>query len=168
MADLILSNPNIFNMIINFEFYFYECESINDRGWGSGWRCFQTFLKTAKNYSEKKFEEKFENLKNFDLSFENLFITYGNRIKLDKIFLKKIQEKESLSVEIKILPEYLINRIYAPFETQHGWAEPFILDLINFDLGGKGNIYLLNGYVEYAFTPFEIFEKIVRKKNLCL
>jgi len=105
-SEIILSNPKIFNMILNFEFYYYECESVNDRGWGSAWRCFQSFLKTAHNYILKiesnynKSLEKdhttnldnksyYSKLKHFDFSFENLFLIYGERETLDKIYIKK-------------------------------------------------------------------------------
>jgi len=55
----------------------------------------------------------------------------------------------------------LRERVYAPFETQYGWAEPFILDLISFDFNIKGKLYLLNGYIEEAYTPKELFQKII-------
>ncbi len=256
-SEIILSNPNVFNLVINFEFYYYECESVNDRGWGSGWRCFQSFLKTAANYitklnhsnnnntnnnknqnqneenikslligdfenknlikiltKEDKSEviasnhslsaaaDKYFRLKTFDFSFENLFLTYGSREKLDQIYIKKrleflnsklaklnvnkkqkeaekenekganclinemfnkqhaddlLSEKELL--DKNILSDFLREKAYAPFETQYAWAEPFILYLISFDFNLKTKLYLLNGSLEEAFTPKQVFEK---------
>jgi len=170
------------------EFYYYECESINDRGWGSGWRCFQTFLKTAQNYikkMDKNNDNKFTKLNNFDISFENLFLTYGDRAILDNIYIKKRleylankiseiekeKEKENTNLEIfryekevlekNILSDFLKEKLYAPFETQYAWAEPLILDLICFDFDIKGKLYLINGPIEFAYTPKQLFEKIL-------
>lgn len=259
------------------ELFYYECESVNDRGWGSGWRCFQTLLSTAKNYIAKiidcdsssdinKRYKLYEKLNQFDLNFENLFLTYGDRDNLDKIFItkrlgflnekinnfteeeiikhtkanqedtetesnindelnekknkkKKLKEQlntsdamyvflkeigmlsfeelnkgnnnnnsdseededdnnkqtneayiepsfnklceEKLLLEQNTLPFYISNKTYAPFETQYGWAEPFILDLICCDMGISGSLFLLNGYNPVVFTPRELFVKIL-------
>jgi hypothetical protein len=210
LTTTFFSNPKIFNEIINFEFYYYDCESVYDRGWGSGWRCFQSLLKTVKNYLKKNpisntsliqkenydnnqentneinndfisCEKKYEKLLNFDLNFQNLFLTYGDKDNLEKIFIEKRQRNlheyflnennkyifdENLLIEKSLLeknqlPNYLKNKLFAPFDNQFGWAELFVLDLIMFDLNLEGKIYLLNGYNPDAFTPKEIFLKII-------
>ena len=195
-ANTFFSNPKIFNEIINFEFYYYDCESVYDRGWGSGWRCFQCLLKTIKNYIEKNlnlnpniiekenenlFEKKYKKLIKLQINFQNLFLTYGDRDYLQTIFIVKRQKNleellleernnskfnfdenlliEKSLLEKNVLPNYLKNKIFAPFENQYGWAELFVLDLLMFDLNLEGNLYLLNGYPEDAFTPKEIFLK---------
>ena len=143
------------------EFYFYDCECIKDYGWGCAWRTTQTALKTylnlLTNYLLKntiKLKDEYctilANLQSFSFSFEKIFLLYGSRIKLDEIYLK--------TKNLKTIPDYLKIIDYAPFETQNGWAEPFISYLIFSDQGIKGRLLLLNKHPRHAFAPREVFE----------
>jgi hypothetical protein len=129
------------------DFYHYNCESIEDYGWGCAWRCIQILLSAVKKYSEAKI---FDNL---NMSFENLFNTYGKRDTLDNIYQKLHG--------VDYTPEYLKAKKYAPFETDSGWGEPFLAQLILFDITGiKGNLYLLNSHPNFAYAPVEVFNPI--------
>ena len=126
-------NPNFLS------FYYYNCESIQDFGWGCAWRTTQTFL----SYILSK-----NNIKNKDISFKNLFLTYGGRKKLLEIY-KNIYNN---------IPTYIEKTKFCPFESIDGWAEPFISQLISYDFGYKGNLFLINKYNEKAYTPKEEFK----------
>ena len=122
-------------------FYYYNCESIQDFGWGCAWRTTQTFLSfiLSKN-----------NITNKDITFKNLFLTYGGRNKLLEIY-KKIYNN---------IPIYIQNTKFCPFESLDGWAEPFISQLISYDFGYKGNLFLINKYNKRAYAPEEEFKII--------
>ncbi len=66
------------------------------------------------------------------------------------------------------IPEFLKEKEFAPFENSNGWVEPFIMDLIAFDLEIKnGRLLLLNRYPENSITPKEVFnnEPIINFEN---
>lgn len=140
------------------EYYFYNCETTRDYGWGCSWRCIQSILGTIRNIllDEEKFENilsNFSNLINFDNRFDSLFYTYGNKNLLLKLFLA--------NYKMNTVPEYLANKEFAPHETEFGWAEPFIGRLILQDFGIESDLLLLNEYKIFALSPKEVFEKII-------
>jgi len=122
-------------------FYYYNCESIQDFGWGCAWRTTQILL---------SFIFSKNNIKNKDITFKNLFFTFGGRQKILEIYKKIYNE----------IPEYIQNKRFCPFESMDGWAEPFISQLILYDYGYKGNLFLINKYNEKAYTPKEEFKTI--------
>lgn len=141
IANLIDDKSSILFKVNKMDIYHYNCESVEDFGWGCAWRCIQSYLSTLDN----------SKVKDLDLSFNNLFMKYGNRELLDNIYLRANDMTE--------LPNYLIDKQYAPHETEYGWAEPFIAYLIFNDLGIKGNLMLVNAYPQFAYAPKEVFSK---------
>jgi hypothetical protein len=157
----VLSDKNISkdNIVSHIDFYHYNCESIEDYGWGCAWRCIQMLISSAKVILNN---EKVSSINN---SFENIFTTYGKRETLDNIYLKLNG--------LDVIPEYLANKKYAPFETEYGWGEPFIAQLIFHDLTGiKGDLFLLNSYPNAAYAPVEVFNNKIHNfeafKNLLI
>lgn len=67
-------------------------------------------------------DEKFEKLNKFGFNFENLFLSYGERKSLKNIYLQAFNLTQT--------PNFLKEKQFAPFETEFGWAEPFIAKLI--------------------------------------
>jgi hypothetical protein len=163
--DKIFSNYSEINYYIShdkLEYFYYNCEDIKDYGYGCAWRCIQTILGTLKNIigSESKFISDNKSLqlnsnkiKSFVNKFENIFLAYGHRETLDKLFLSCYSHEE--------IPNYLKQKEYAPFETQWGWAQPFISKLILHDFGITGDLYLLNGYNVNSYAPAEVFQKTI-------
>ena len=94
-----------------------------------------------------------DRIKSFQNEFENLFVSYGQKETLDKLFLSCYGFEE--------IPDYLKQKEYAPFETQYGWAEPFISKLILHDFGLLGDLYLVNGHNIDSYAPAEVFQKII-------
>lgn len=132
-------------------YYYYNCESIEDYGWGCAWRAIQTSLSFFKNYLKEKNKE----LNDFDLSFPNLFMSFGHRNTLEKLFMKEYDITDGT------IPEYLINKKFAPFETNNGWAEPFIAKLIFSHFNLHGELLLINQWPMYAFAPKEVFNRCI-------
>ncbi len=85
------NNKQFINFLKNIEFYYYQSEQIADFGWGCAWRCFQTLLKTLINYckSNENLKLKYIKLIESNVAFESLFLKYGGRKYLEKIYLKK-------------------------------------------------------------------------------
>lgn len=125
-------------------FYHYNCESVNDLNWGCAWRSMQTVLKYQLSLSNQ----------NKDISFYNLFIKYGNKNYLIEIFKKMKKDKDILEVLNK-----LENKKFAPYETDNGWAEPFISQLVLYDFGFNGDLILINGYSNHNYAPEEVFSE---------
>ena len=125
-------------------FYFYKCESVNDRGWGCAWRSMQSVLKYQLSLSNQN--------KDKEISFYNLFMKYGDKNTLIDIFMKMTKDKDNSEVLNK-----LINKKFAPHETDCGWAEPFISQLVLYDFGFEGEILLINNYYENNYAPKEVF-----------
>jgi hypothetical protein len=140
------------------EYYFYNCETTRDYGWGCSWRCIQSIIGTIRNIllDEEEFENNlsnFSNLINFENRFDTLFYTYGNKDLLLKLF--------SACYKFNATPEYLVNKEFAPHETEFGWAEPFIGRLILQDFGIECDLLLLNEYKNFALAPIEVFDKTI-------
>ena len=148
---------NIFNekfSFINFKtsnlkyltYYYYNSESINDYNWGCAWRSTQTvlsYLLSIKGELSKK-----------DISFKSLFMNYGSQSTLINIF------KKDYNINSEKIPDY-IDIPFSPFETDKGWAEPFISKLILFDFGFKSELFLINNYPVHAYAPKEVFQKTI-------
>lgn len=130
-------------------FYYYNCESIEDYGWGCAWRAIQTSLSFFKNY----LKEKNKALNQFDISFLNLFMSFGQRDTLEKLYMKEYNTDKT--------PDYLKQKEFAPFETNNGWAEPFIGKLIFSHFNLKGELILINQWPNYAFAPKEVFSRCI-------
>ena len=131
-------------------FYHYKCESVNDTNWGCAWRSMQTVLKYQLSLSNQ----------NKDISFYNLFMKYGDKNTLIDIY-KKMKNGQDVSEVLNILK----NKEFAPFETESGWAEPFISQLALYDFGFEGDLILLNGYFSHNYAPEEVFkEKLIFKE----
>jgi len=136
------------------EFYYYNCEGIGDLNWGCAWRCIQTMIATIRNIlADKNILNNYQKLKNFNLCFKNMFMKYGSKEVLEKLFLKSYGKSE--------IPLYLKERIYAPFDTSTGWAEPFFAKLILSDFGFDGELFLLNSYSKKSYAPIEVFSKTI-------
>lgn len=129
-------------------FYYYDCESVHDFGWGCAWRVIQTCLSYLLSCSSQLNSS-------IGVSLKNLFMTYGARSKLESLYIKTYQP------ENPNLPDYISNRNFCPFESMDGWAEPFIGKLIMSDYGFEGELLLINSYNEQAYTPKEVFSRII-------
>ena len=129
-------------------FYYYDCESVHDFGWGCAWRAIQTCLSYLLSRSSQLTSST-------DITFKNLFITYGARSKLEALYIKTYQPDNPN------LPDYISNRNFCPFESMDGWAEPFIGKLIMSDYGFEGELLLINSYNEKAYAPKEVFSRII-------
>jgi hypothetical protein len=144
------------------EFYYYNCESTRDFGWGCAWRCVQTILGTLRNIilTDEKFDNilhNFHNLINFDNRFETLFHSYGDKELLLNLFQN--------SYKLETLPDYIFSKEFAPFETEHGWGEPFLTKLILHDFGISGDLFLVNRYMETSYAPVEVFNRTINYKE---
>ena len=131
-------------------FYHYKCESVNDTNWGCAWRSMQTVLKYQLSLSNQ----------NKNISFYNLFMKYGDKNTLIDIY-KKMKNGQEIFEVLNILK----NKVFAPFETESGWAEPFISQLVLYDFGFEGDLILVNGYPRNSYAPKEVFDKTVTFKE---
>ncbi|MCQ2817032.1 MAG: C78 family peptidase [archaeon] len=127
-------------------YYYYGCESIADYNWGCAWRSMQTLL----SYKLSK-ENKYTEENKAKISFKNLFMKYGDKETLYEIFKKDYKMNE--------IPKYLKEKSFAPFETDNGWAEPFISKLVAKDFGYDGRLFLINKYSDKYYAPKEVFEE---------
>ena len=136
-----------FNLVNLFHLYFYhyKCESVNDLNWGCAWRSMQTVLKYKLSLSNQN--------KDKEISFYNLFMKYGSKEKLIEIFKKMREEQDN----IEMLEKKLSEKEFAPFETDKGWAEPFISQLVLYDFGFKGELLLIDHYYSNNYVPEEVF-----------
>ena len=130
----------------NLPFYYFKCESVNDQGWGCAWRSMQTALKYQLNKSKSKNEKS--------IKFYDLFMEYGRKEKLLEIY-NKINKNQNQETK-----EILQKKIFAPFEN-NGWAEPFISQLVLYDFGFNGELFLVNGYPQGAYAPKNVFPKTI-------
>lgn len=163
--DEIFFNHTQINYYISherLEFYYYNCEDVKDYGYGCAWRCIQTLIGTLKNIIlyDKHLTNKNSNIKknldkieSFTNKFEHIFLKYGNKVCLEKLYLSCYSQEE--------IPLYLKEKEYAPHETQWGWAEPYLCKLIMHEFGINGDLYLINSYNPNAFTPAEVFNKTI-------
>ena len=53
----------------------------------------------------------------------------------------------------------LATRKFAPFENDSGWAEPFISQLVLYDNGFNGDLFLVNDYPPHSYAPKEVFDR---------
>lgn len=125
-------------------FYYYKCESVDDTNWGCAWRSMQSVLDYQMNLNTPPQNHNLLNL-------YNLFMKYGSKEKLLSIYEKMKNDKKIL--------EILTNKIFAPSENESGWAEPFISQLVLFDHGFKGDLFLVNDYPPDSYAPKEVFDK---------
>ena len=128
-------------------FYYYNCESVDDSGWGCAWRSLQSAL---------RFQLSLNNQKK-DISFYTLFTKYGNKSTLIEIYKKMNKDKEDINNIVDILTK----KNFAPHDNSSGWAEPFISQLTLYDFGFKGDLILVNDYPKRSYAPKEVFEKTV-------
>lgn len=129
-------------------FYHYCCESVDDTNWGCAWRSMQTVLKYQLSLTNQN--------KDNEISFYNLFMKYGAKNTLIEIY-KKMKKNENISEKIKILDK----KHFSPHETESGWAEPFISQLVLYDFGFEGELLLINDYKSMFFAPKEVFDEII-------
>jgi hypothetical protein len=132
-------------------FYHYNCESVNDCGWGCAWRSMQSAL---------KFQLSLHN-RDEDISFYNLFIKYGKKDILLNIFQAMNEEKNKSEKDNKTQEAYkdLKEKEFAPYDTENGWAEPFISQLILYKFGFKGELILINAYSTHNYAPESVFNR---------
>ena len=130
-------------------FYHYKCESINDLNWGCAWRSMQTVLKYQLSLSNQK--------KDKDIKFYNHFMKYGDKNTLINIFKEMTKNQDKSEAVNK-----LFKKKFAPFEIDCGWAEPFISQLILYDFGFEGELFLINGYSTHSYAPKEVFSKTLK------
>ena len=127
-------------------FYHYDCESVNDLNWGCAWRSMQTVLRYQLSLLNQ----------NKDISFYNLFMKYGDKKILIDIFEKMKKDKDK---DISGVLNKLKEKIFAPYENDYGWAEPFISQLVLSDFGFDGELILINGYSNNNYAPEEVFSE---------
>lgn len=158
----IYSNINYYISPEKLEYFYYNCEDVKDYGYGCAWRCIQMIFGTLRNILNCEIDStkintslkpNLNRIKSFQNKFENLFVSYGQRETLDKLFLSCYAYEE--------IPNYLKQKEYAPFETQNGWAEPFTSKIILHDFGILGDLYLVNGHNINSYAPSEVFQKII-------
>ena len=130
-------------------FSFYCCESVKDSGWGCAWRSMQSLLKYQLSVSNQN--------KDHDISFYNLFMKYGDKNTLLEIYKKMKNDENSLNI--------LKKKTFAPHETESGWAEPFISQLVLFSFGFEGELILINGYSEHNYAPKVVFNNKILNFN---
>ena len=128
-------------------FFYYKCETVDDRGWGCAWRSMQSALKYQLSLSNKNRDK--------EISFYNLFMKYGDKNTLIDIFIKMAKNQDKSKEALN----KLINKKFAPHETDAGWAEPFISQLILYDFGYEGELILINGYSTHNYAPEEVFNR---------
>ena len=133
-------------------YYHYNCESVNDSGWGCAWRSLQTCLRFQLSLSNS--------IKEKDISFKNLFLSYGKKNKLIDIY-KQMSKDLNKDKNIEILSK----KVFAPFENPNGWAEPFISQLILYDFGFEGELILINFYNTSSYAPKEVFNRTITFKE---
>ena len=121
---------------------------MNDINWGCAWSSMQSVLKFQLSLSEKNKDE--------DISFYNLFIKYGKKDTLLDIF-RKMNEKKDITEALNIL----VNKNFAPYETDNGWAEPFISQLVLYDFGFEGELILINNYSNNNYAPELVFNRLL-------
>lgn len=142
--------------INNTDHYFYHSEGVKDYGWGCAYRSLQTALFTLKNLinesSEKeKYELKYKKLMDSNLTFKDIFYDYGSKKVLGDIIIKMLNVSE--------LPEYFVKKDFAPFETENAWIEPYISQVICYDLEVYGELFLVNKYSSEAIAPEFVFNQ---------
>ena len=145
-------NNFLFCNLSHLYFYHYSCESVNDNGWGCAWRSLQSALRFQLSLSNQS--------KDNDISFYSIFMKYGSKQSLMEIY-KNMNKKEKRDEILNLLS----NKVFAPFENQNGWAEPFISQLVLYDFGFEGDLILVNGYPKNSYAPKEVFDKIVNFKE---
>ena len=129
-------------------FFYYDCESIHDYGWGCAWRALQTTLRFLLAQSNKYTNST-------DMTYKTLFMKYGERQMLEELYIKEYQPGNT------VLPDYIVNTKFCPFESMKGWAEPFIAKLVISDFGFKGELLLVNNAIEQAYAPKEVFNRVI-------
>ena len=129
-------------------FYHYKCESVNDCGWGCAWRSMQSALKFQLSFSNQNRDQ--------DISFYNLFMKYGKKDTLLDIFLKMNEKRDATKAF-----NALMDKEFAPYETQSGWAEPFISQLVLYDFGFEGELILINDYSNNNYAPKSVFNRML-------
>ena len=82
---------------------------------------------------------------------------YGSKDKLIEIFMRM---KEGQNTEEKVI-NVLLDKKFAPFETDSGWAEPFISQLVLYDFWFEGELLLINNYSNNNYAPKEVFSRIL-------
>ena len=127
-------------------FYHYSCESVDDYGWGCAWRSMQSVLKYQLSVTNQN--------KDNEISFDNLFMKYGAKNKLNEIY-KDMKKNKKISCAL----DDLENKTFAPHDLHDGWAEPFISQLVLHDFGFEGELILVNDYPKFFYAPKEVFEK---------
>ena len=95
--------------------------------------------------------------KDHDISFYNLFMNYGDKKTLLEIYKKMRNDEKVLNI--------LENKSFAPHDTESGWAEPFISQLVLFAFGFEGELILINGYSEHNYAPQEVFNSKILDFN---
>lgn len=133
-------------------FYHYICESVDDSHWGCAWRSMQSVLRFQLSLSNQD--------KNKDISFYNLFMKYGSKDTLLEIFMKMNENKDITGP----LNE-LMDKQFAPYETDSGWAEPFISQLVLYDFGFEGELILINNYPSHSYAPKSVFSRTLTFKE---
>ena len=127
-------------------FYHYNCESVDDYGWGCAWRSMQSVLKYQLSVSNQNRDD--------EISFYNLFMKYGAKKKLNEIY-KDMKKNKKISNAL----DDLENKTFAPHDLDNGWAEPFISQLVLYDFGFQGDLKLVNGFPKFFYAPKEVFEE---------
>ena len=85
---------------------------------------------------------------------------YGDKNVLIDIFMR-MTKGQNISEVLK----KLLNKKFAAFETDCGWAEPFISQLVLYDFGFEGELILINGYSNHNYAPEEVFSRTLNFKE---
>jgi Peptidase family C78 len=113
-------------------FYGYNAEGIRDYGWGCAWRAIQTSLSSY----------------GLQVSFANLFHTFGPLDSLRKIYQDKYPSKNLTSL-----------KEFAPYDTSSGWAEPFIGEMVLHFYGIPADLESINGIPRDCHAPKSVFHR---------
>lgn len=111
-------------------FYAYNGEGVRDYGWGCSWRTLQTSLSVLVE----------------DLSFAQLFHTFGLRENLEKIYRNKYPNEFLTS-----------SKPFAPYELASGWAEPFIGEMVMHFCGISADLESVNSVPSSCYAPQSVF-----------
>ena len=133
-------------------YFYYKCETVDDSGWGCAWRSMQSALKYQLSLSNQNRDK--------DISFYNLFMKYGDKNTLIDIYMNMAKNQNKSEIKNK-----LIEKQFAPHETDCGWAEPFISQLVLYDFGFEGELILINDYSKHNYAPKEVFSRTLSFKE---
>jgi hypothetical protein len=117
-------------------FFSYGAEGIDDFGWGCAWRVIQTCISRIQKPSEPM------------ISLLELYDRYGEESVLVDIYSRFHSHKKELS--------RVDGHPFAPKDVSDGYAEPFIAQMVLYDMGVDADLQVVNG-IPAANSPHTVF-----------